>query len=280
LFPLALLSVPGSARAGIPECRNLRLEDVASGACELRGTVECDVDCSRFGIYEKACATRLQPVCREECTLPAQPTCTDECTESCTAECDRGVSITCIHNCFGECVGSCDASCEGSADPGQCRATCEANCDGECDIQCRPVVDGDCYEHCVECCGGSCRASANMQCQTTCQDEEFETCEHELEVECSGSCSADGALFCNGQYMLSGPELGDCVDALIARGSFDANVSAQVGLGNLDSSDVTTDVGCSMAPGAGRRGGALAIAALLPAMLAAGLRRRKRVNAG
>jgi hypothetical protein len=66
----------------------------------------------------------------------------------------------------------CSDQCDGASDPTQCRATCEAT--GECDSQCRPVVDGDCYTHCIECCGGSCKAQANMGCQTTCQEEEFE----------------------------------------------------------------------------------------------------------
>lgn len=232
---LALLAAGAPARAGIPECNNVRLEDVTAGGCELRGSAQCSASCDRLGIYKKACATKLHTVCREDCTLSANPTCSDSCTVSCQSECDRGVNITCQHNCFNECQGSCDAQCEGAADAAQCRATCEATCDGECDIQCRPVVDGSCYTHCIECCGGSCKAQANMDCQTTCQDREFEDCEHELEIDCSGSCSVDGALFCNGQYILAGAQLNDCVQALIERGTLQVNAQAQgeVDLGSL-----------------------------------------------
>jgi hypothetical protein len=254
-FGIALLtgSWAAVAAAGVPECRNMRLEDVASGGCRLEAEGSCQGNCTRLGIYEKACATKLHTVCREDCTLVAQPTCTDACTESCTSECDRGISITCIHNCFVECAGSCSDQCDGASDPTQCRATCEATCDGECDIQCRPVVDGDCYTHCIECCGGSCKAQANMDCQTTCQEEEFEDCEHELEVECSGSCDIDAALFCNGDYVLAGDELQTCVQALIAKGTLDASAAAEVQLDGIRSKDPggsSAKAGCASAPGA------------------------------
>jgi hypothetical protein len=264
LIGLALLGMSLRASAGIPECNNVRLEDVTSSGCELRASGQCSVSCDRLGIYKKACATKLHTVCREDCTLSANPTCSDSCTVSCQSECDRGVSITCQHNCFNECHGSCDAKCDGAADVAQCRASCEATCDGECDIQCRPVVDGDCYTHCIECCGGSCKAQANMDCQTTCQDREFEDCEHELEIDCSASCDVDGALFCNGEYILSGQELPGCVQALISRGTLQANAQAQgeVSLGSLPK----TKGGCALGalPAAGvSSGGALALLALL-----------------
>jgi hypothetical protein len=264
---LAALALASQARAGIPECNNLRLEDVTSGGCELRGSASCSASCDRLGIYKKACATKLQTVCRQDCTFSAQPTCTDSCTESCKSDCDRGLSITCQHNCFGECNGSCDTKCEGAADQAQCRASCEATCDGECDIRCQPVIDAGCYTHCIECCGGSCTAQANMDCQTTCQDEEFETCEHELEIDCSGSCDVEGALFCNGEYMLSGPDLPGCIQALIAQGTLDANVQAQgqLSLGNKPS------VGCSFGVPSVIGGGSFWFALLA----LAGLRRRR-----
>lgn len=243
----AALALAADAHAGIPECHDLRLEDVTSGSCELRGSANCRASCDRLGIYKKACATKLHTVCRQDCTLSAQPTCTDSCTESCQSECDRGLSITCQHNCFGECIGSCDAKCQGAADGAQCHASCEATCDGECDVRCRPVVDASCYTHCIECCGGSCTAQANMDCQETCQDKQFEDCEHELEIDCSGSCNVEGALFCNGEYMLSGPDLEDCVQALIARGTLDASVQARgdVNLGSLGSDK---SAGCNFGP--------------------------------
>lgn len=233
---VTVLTLP--AWAGIPECEGIRLEDV--GNCEIKGELDCEVGCDELGVYKKACATKLHTVCREDCTLLAEPVCQDECTVVCESDCDRGINITCIHNCFGECVGGCDAECDDASDPEQCRASCEATCDGECDIQCAPVVDASCYQHCVECCNGSCGARANMDCQTTCQDQEFETCEHEFRADCSASCAGDGALFCDGEFVLAGSQIPECVEALIARGigelEFEGDVDGDFSLGGDDGS--------------------------------------------
>jgi hypothetical protein len=248
LAPVLLMASAGSAHAGLPECNYLRLEDV--GSCEIRGDVECTGGCDDFGIYKKACATKLMRQCREECVLDPEPTCEDECTVQCNNECDIGVSITCQHNCFGECVGSCELTCQNSAEPEQCLASCEATCDGECDVQCGAAVDGDCYYHCIECCDGSCGAQANMTCQTTCQDREFETCEYEFRADCDASCSGDGALFCDNEYVLAGSQIPACVTALAAQGTaaVDLRVSGKVDTNvDLDFGSDSGGGGCSVA---------------------------------
>jgi hypothetical protein len=275
LLALGLSFGAERAHAGIPECGDIRLEDVQS--CEVQGDIQCEASCDDFGIYKKACATRLQKVCREECVLDPEPTCTDECTVPCTRDCDIGVPITCIHNCFVECVGSCDGSCSEADDPEQCRASCEATCDGSCDVQCGAVaVDASCYQHCIECCGGSCGAQANMTCQTTCQDREFETCEYELRVDCDGSCSGAGALFCDGEYILSAEEIPVCAQALIARGlevDLDVDVDVDVDT-SLDAN--SSGGGCAMT------GRAAPSSAILAGLCLAGLavfRRRAATRA-
>lgn len=256
-----LLTSPTTARAGIPECGGIRLEDATN--CELRAEVDCEAGCAELGIYETACATRLHTVCRSECTLSAEPTCTDSCTTMCQTECDRGVPITCIHNCFAECVGSCDATCAGAADQGRCMASCEATCDGECDVQCAPVVDASCYQHCVECCGGSCGAQANMDCQTVCQDMQFEDCEHEFRADCMASCSADGALFCDGEYVLSGSQLQTCIDALLERGiGGEIRAEGSVTIGGEGASTSCSATHADDGAGAGLSGGAALVALL------------------
>ncbi|MDH5491538.1 MAG: hypothetical protein OEY14_06250 [Myxococcales bacterium] len=266
---LAWALVPASAHAGIPECGGLRLEDVAS--CEVQASVDCEAGCSRFGIYKVACATQLQSVCRPSCTLAAEPTCTDSCTVMCQGECDLGVSITCQHNCFGECAGSCGTSCAGAVNVEQCVASCEATCDGECDIQCA-VVDGDCYVHCVECCGGSCTAQANMDCQTSCQDVEFETCEREFQAECMASCSVDGALFCDGKYVMSATDIEPCIAALAAQGIMvQAEASVTLGPDGL-SADGSV---CSVSQ-VGAKSGTLGLLTLLGLGLLVALGRRRR----
>jgi hypothetical protein len=260
---LGVLFATRGAFAGIPECGDMRLEDAAG--CELRGNVECQASCSELGVYKKACATKLQKVCRSECTLSPEPTCTDECTVSCQQECDAGVAITCTHNCFKECTEPCKFRCVGTEDPERCVASCEATCDGECDVQCRPVVDASCYQHCIECCHGSCGAQANMDCQTTCQDKEFETCEHEFRADCDASCTGSGALFCDDKFVLAAQDIPPCVQALAARGipavQVKGSVSAKVG-------------GCALSAGPVRANGALA--AILAAACALAVRRRQR----
>ncbi len=269
LASFVVFLVPAVVHAGIPECGNLRLEDVS--ACEIRADAECMGSCMA-GIYKVACATRRYRECRTECTVSAMPTCTDSCTVMCQGECDAGVSITCQHNCFAECQGSCTTRC--NAMPAgdmrdQCTASCQATCDGECDARCPAVVDGSCYTHCVECCHGSCSAQANMDCQETCQDREFEDCEHELRAECDASCSVDGSLFCDGKFVLSGAQVPACIDALIARG-INARAEGSVTLGG-DGAKTSCSVGEQSS-----RGGAAAVffGLGIGAVLAARRRRR------
>ena len=216
------------AEAGIEACGNIRFDEVQS--CELRLSAECSAGCSELGVYKTACATKLVPVCKEDCTLDATPTCTDSCTTQCSQDCDNGVNVICTHNCFTECTTDRDAECAGAANVAQCEATWNANCDSECDLQC-VTVDGDCYQHCVECCGGSCSADANMTCQTTCQDELFEDCEYEFRIDCDASCSGDGALFCDGEFMISGSQLPACLEELVAQGIGGLELEGEVTIG-------------------------------------------------
>jgi hypothetical protein len=271
---LGLMSVlcASQAWAGVPECGDVRLEDV--GACEVRGSIECSASCDDIGVYKKACATKLHKTCRSECTLSADATCEDECTVTCSKDCELGVNVTCIHNCFGECSGSCDASCEGADDPERCMASCEATCDGECDTRCRPVVSGSCYTHCIECCGGSCTAQANMDCQTVCQEDEFEQCEYELRLDCQGECNGDGAIFCDGEYVLGGTQIPACAAALYKRGIADLDFDAD---GSIDIDDGSAAgkasvSGCALSPGSPTG----ALGSLLFGMSVLGLFARRR----
>lgn len=209
-------SLAGEARAGVPECGDIRIE--ADASCQVKLGASCELGCSA-GIYEKACATRGFQVCLPECSFDGSIECTDDCSVECTDQCAQGIDIVCHDNCFPECVDECALACEGAEDTIQCRASCEATCDGECDHQCAQLPpDSSCYDHCMECCHGSCSASANMQCQTNCQAITWQQCEYELEVECSASCRAQGALVCDGQYIIGGDQLWTCVAALTELG--------------------------------------------------------------
>ena len=262
----AFITAPASA--GIPECNGMRLEDAFS--CEIRGNLDCEAGCDDFGVYKKACATQLHTVCQDTCTLDPEPSCTDGCTEQCSADCDAGVNVICQHNCFGECVGVCDGQCADSDDPETCRASCEATCDGECDSQCALTVNGSCYQHCIECCGGSCGAQANMTCQTDCQEQEFESCEYEFRADCSASCQGDGALFCDGEFVMAGPELHGCLDALIAYGIMEVEDAVEDVEDAIDGVSLNNTGGCSVGGSSGLAG----LAALFS--LGLGARRRRR----
>ncbi|MRG97555.1 hypothetical protein [Polyangium spumosum] len=259
------------ASAGIPECGNIRFEGLSN--CEVRVTAACTAGCSELGIYKTACATKLQTVCGNQCTLSAMPTCTDHCTTQCKTDCDNGINVICAHNCFTECTTNRDTACAARSDPAQCAATWDANCDAECDAQCT-TVNGDCYTHCIECCDGSCTADANMDCQYTCQDVEFEECEQEFRASCNASCSGDGALFCNDKYIISGSQLPTCMQALAAQGiSVKAEGSVTIGPDGING-NLAAGV-CSYSPGTK----AASIAAPLAALAAAAgwlARRRKR----
>ncbi len=238
------LLVATEARAGVEACGGMRLESAAR--CELVISASCEGQCD-LDVYKKACATELRTVCDSDCQAAPEAECSTDCSEICEADCSNGVSLICVHNCFDECVGSCSAACADADDPSQCRASCEATCNGSCDEQCAIVEpDDSCLKHCLECCDGSCRAIANMDCQITCQTEEFESCEVGLAAECDGGCQADGTLFCDGEFVMSGTAAQGCIDALVSRG---VEVDVQLDV------DVDADVGfCSVGPGAGGAG--------------------------
>ncbi len=99
-----------------------------------------------------------------------------------------------------------------------------------------------------------------------CQDVEFEDCEHEFQADCSASCSVDGALFCDGQYVLSGSDLPGCIDALLERGvavEYEGSVT-------LGPDGVSTD--CSASPG---RSNLPVMGAFFALVALAGMRRRR-----
>jgi MYXO-CTERM domain-containing protein len=267
---LVVVSAPTLAQAGVPECGNVRLEEVSS--CEVKVSGDCTVGCSELGIYKTACATKLVTQCGETCTLDAEPTCTDSCTTQCSSDCDNGVNVICSHNCFTECTTTRDVECAENADPATCTATWDANCDQECDSQCQ-VVDGSCYQHCIECCGGSCTANANMTCQVSCVDLEVEECEQEFRANCEASCDIDGALFCDGEYIISGSQLPGCVQALIAAGIGGLEVEGEVTIGP-DGIDGDVSSGFCSTSGPSRDAWTVPLVGLAAA-LAFSLRRRK-----
>ncbi len=216
---LGVIGHTSLAAGGVPECGNIRID--ATARCELRLGADCRYECGP-ATYTKTCTTRTYERCHDECEVPATVVCVDDCSEQCTSSCTRGVDVVCKHNCYPECTEGCKMSCLGAADPTLCLASCEATCDGECTSQCSELPpETTCYEHCTECCTGSCRAVGAMGCQTICQADEIESCYTEVDQDCVGGCEGSGGLFCDGQFILAGEDLGHCVNALV---NLDINV--------------------------------------------------------
>lgn len=225
LLTVAVLFFARSSQAGVAECNGIRLEE--SGSCEFRGSAGCEASCKELKM-NIACAARLHAECRGGCDLDVTEDCSKDCETQCNEQCDAGIEINCEHNCFEECHGSCDGKCAGAEDKEQCVAGCEATCDGECDVRCKPLKNASCYDHCRECCHGSCRAIVNMDCQLSCQAEAHAGCEASLRADCDASCEVDGAIFCDGEFVASGAELGTCSAALAREGIAKLDISADI----------------------------------------------------
>lgn len=266
---VACLSTALPASAGLPECGNIRFEGLSN--CEVRLSAQCSASCSELGIYKTACATKLVQTCGPQCTLSANATCSDSCTVQCKSDCDNGINVICSHNCFAECTTTRDASCKGKADAEQCAATWDANCDSECGAKC-VTVDGGCYQHCIECCDGSCTADANMDCQQVCQTNQIEQCKQEFRASCEASCSGDGALFCNGEFIIAGSQIEACINALAAQGvTVKAEANVTIGPDGVNG-DITGGI-CAYSP---RTKGSLAAPFLLFAAAAGWFARRRK----
>jgi uncharacterized protein (TIGR03382 family) len=119
-----------------------------------------------------------------------------------------------------------------------------------------------------------------MDCQTTCQEESFEQCEYELRIDCDGACSGDGAIFCDGEYVLGGRQIPACARALIERGLADIDLEAS-GSFEVDGDSLSAAssgkgrASCSAVPGV-RAGSAWPLAALLLGALFRRRRARKK----
>jgi hypothetical protein len=122
-----------------------------------------------------------------------------------------------------------------------------------------------------------------MECQLECQAEAHAGCETELRADCNASCGAEGAIFCDGEYVASGDDVNACAVALANEGIADLNLEAYVDVdtnangdaeANLDAGS-TSSAGCSLsALGPSGGGGAASLWSLLGLGWAASARRR------
>jgi MYXO-CTERM domain-containing protein len=230
LLSAAAFSVPlvwgSAAQAGIGACGNIHVE--AEASCEVIGGIECEAECEPLNLQAQ-CAGNLFVECNvpDRCAFEATAECSGSCEVDCMASCENLSAGSfdcrgeCVGGCSASCASDCTASCEGDADGAGCEASCRASCDATCEGECSGSCEGtppmaDCSAQCAGSCEGSCRAEANFDCQVECQRPSFDGCTAELSGGCKAECDADGALFCDSQYVDHGGNLDECVSSLRA----------------------------------------------------------------
>lgn len=264
------------ARAGIEACNNIEVS--ANAQCQLQTEGGCTAQCTPVKM-EVACAAKLETQCSGECKASFDASCTASCKGDCSGQCTANPgSLDCSASCQGRCEADCSGKCASSGNKTECEASCKATCGGTCDAQCTGTPpSASCEAKCEASCKGSCQAKANMDCQISCQSKGYASCKTQLEGGCKAKCSEPkGALFCDGQYVDTGNNLQNCIDALNAylKVKVSASGSAECANGECNA-EGKASASCAAAPGEG---------ALSPIFLGAGvaaiaagvIRRRKR----
>jgi MYXO-CTERM domain-containing protein len=272
--------VPKVALAGIDACGDIDVK--AEARCEVKTSLGCTAQCEPLNV-QVACAARLQASCSGECTATADVSCTGSCTGTCQGQCTANPgSFDCKGSCSGTCSADCDAQCSGSASgssaQASCKSSCQANCSAKCDAQCSGTPpSATCDAKCQASCKGSCDAKASAQCQITCQGRGEASCKTEVSGGCKAKCSQpEGALFCDGQYVDTGNNLQNCLDALnkILNIKVTASASGECNGGTCEGRADVNASACNTSPGPTPPLGAGAI--LLGAIAAAFVRARRR----
>jgi hypothetical protein len=216
LGALAAPFIPSVAHAGIRACNDIDVR--ASAKCELVTSGGCTAQCEPTR-FRAACAGKLSAECDGECNIDATVDCSATCTADCNTKCQVNPgSFDCKGSCSASCDADCDAQCGSTGTSNTCSASCRANCSAKCDGQCSGTPpSAECSGKCEASCKGSCRAKASAKCQIDCQAKLEGKCTAELEGGCKARCTKpEGALFCDGQYVDTGDNLQECIDALRA----------------------------------------------------------------
>ena len=278
----ALFLAPTAAHAGIEACGNIDVKANANCKVEVKGGCTAQCEPVRF---EAACAGKFQAKCDGRCTANVTTECTGTCGGSCNATCNADPGkFDCKANCDADCGADCTARCASNANKSECQASCKASCSARCDASCKGTPpSAACQTQCGACCNGSCTAQANFDCNVKCQAETYASCKAELSGGCKVQCEKpEGALFCDGNFVDTGGNLQNCIDALqkilnlrvdvTARGSADCN-----GDGCQAEGEATANIGaCNLAPaGQSRPIGAAGIAAGISTLVFAARRRRR-----
>lgn len=275
-FAVAALVVPRAAHAqSLDPCGNIDVRAEAECTVEVEGG--CTAKCEPVS-FRAACAAKLETTCRGECTVEAEASCVADCSGSCEAECTGNAgSLDCQGSCEGRCDADCDGACSGSSDGATCKAQCTASCSGQCTASCSATPpQAECKARCQASCTGSCKAKVNAKCQIDCQTRGYASCTAELEGGCKTRCSQpEGALFCDGQYVDTGDNLRQCIDALNAYLEVDVQASGSAACqGNECTAE--GEVSCTTGAPLGSASGSAAAAGVVGLGIVLGALRRRR----
>jgi hypothetical protein len=185
----------------LTDCGNIDLSGNESCTFETSGT--CTADCTPVSV-EASCSANLEATCSGGCTAMVDATCNTDCTANCSTSCtaDPG-SFSCSDSCEADCSGNCSAQCSTDMDQTQCMASCQETCGAHCDASCTGTApSATCDTQCAASCTGSCTAQANFNCDISCQESGSASCTSMVQGGCTTDCgNAEGALFCNGQFV-------------------------------------------------------------------------------
>jgi hypothetical protein len=235
------------ARAGLEACGNINVS--ADAQCKVETSGGCTAQCTPLKM-ELACSGKLEASCSGTCNATLDASCSGSCKADCSGKCSANPgSLDCSANCQGTCEGDCSGKCSSNANKSECEASCKATCSGSCDAQCKGTPpSATCDAKCEASCKGSCTAKANMDCQINCQAKGYASCQSDFEGGCKAKCTQpEGALFCDGNYVDTGNNLQNCINALNAVLHVKVEGHAECS-GNECSAEGKASANCAAAP--------------------------------
>ncbi|MEO6420130.1 MAG: hypothetical protein ABIP39_12010 [Polyangiaceae bacterium] len=246
----ALIAFPGDAHAGLSACGNIDVS--ANATCKVETMGGCTAQCTPVS-FQGACSASLETTCNGMCNATVDVECQGSCKADCSGKCtaDPG-SVDCSANCQGTCEADCTGKCSASANKAECEGSCKSCCSGHCDAECTGTPpSATCDAKCEASCKGSCSGKANLDCQISCQSKGYASCEGNLMGGCTAKCSEpSGALFCDGQYVDTGNNLQNCIDALNAILKIKVTASGEASCdGGVCEANGKASASCAASPG-------------------------------
>ena len=217
LVALSTVFQHATARADLGACGQIDVR--AEAECEVvPPSAQCETMCTPISV-RASCSAKLAASCDASCSKLPSVDCHGTCEAGCKGDCmiDPG-KFDCRADCQADCDGRCAAGCASKGDKTACMASCSGSCSVSCDNQCDvQLPKADCNAVCKASCEGSCKVETNLDCQVDCQAKGYAKCEADVTGGCKTRCQGKkGTLFCDGNYVDTGDNLQECVDALKA----------------------------------------------------------------